>query len=181
MLFLSNTSSPTATVYADFSSWRACLIYPPWTQSSLFLTSPPENYHMTYLQVEFKNKQYKWTYLQNRKRLTDSENKVMVVGGRRMDTCYMYGWVPLLFIWNDHNIVNWLYPSTKSCGSAGKKSARNAGDLGSIPRLGRSPEKGKATWILHSGLENSMDSPQGCKESDTTERLPLSLSIQNEL
>ena len=28
-------------------------------------------------------------------------------------------------------------------GSAGKKSARNAGDLGSIPGLGRSPEKGK--------------------------------------
>ena len=22
---------------------------------------------------------------------------------------YMYGWVPLLFFWNYHNIVNWLY------------------------------------------------------------------------
>ena len=31
------------------------------------------------------------------------------------------------------------------CDSAGKESARNAGDLGSIPGLGRSPEKGKAT------------------------------------
>ena len=31
------------------------------------------------------------------------------------------------------------------CGSAGKESARNAGDLGSIPGLGRSPVKGKAT------------------------------------
>ena len=30
-------------------------------------------------------------------------------------------------------------------GSAGKKSARNVGDLGSVPGLGRSPEKGKAT------------------------------------
>ena len=29
--------------------------------------------------------------------------------------------------------------------SAGKESACNAGDLGSIPGLGRSPEKGKAT------------------------------------
>ena len=32
-----------------------------------------------------------------------------------------------------------------SCGSAGKESACNAGDLGLIPGLGRSPEKGKAT------------------------------------
>ena len=32
-----------------------------------------------------------------------------------------------------------------SCGSAGKESACNAGDLGSIPGLGRSLEKGKAT------------------------------------
>ena len=31
------------------------------------------------------------------------------------------------------------------CGSAGKESACNVGDLGSIPRLGRSLEKGKAT------------------------------------
>ena len=29
--------------------------------------------------------------------------------------------------------------------SAGKESACNAGDLGLIPGLGRSPEKGKAT------------------------------------
>ena len=31
------------------------------------------------------------------------------------------------------------------CGSAGKESSCNAGDLGSIPGLGRSLEKGKAT------------------------------------
>ena len=29
------------------------------------------------------------------------------------------------------------------CGSAGKESTRNAGDLGSILELGRSPEEGK--------------------------------------
>ena len=29
------------------------------------------------------------------------------------------------------------------CGSAGKESASNAGDLGSIPGLGRSPGEGK--------------------------------------
>ena len=31
------------------------------------------------------------------------------------------------------------------CGSAGKESACNAGDLGSIPGLGRSPGEGKGT------------------------------------
>ena len=32
------------------------------------------------------------------------------------------------------------------CGSAGKKSACNAEDLGSIPGLGRSPREGKVIW-----------------------------------
>ena len=31
------------------------------------------------------------------------------------------------------------------CGSAGKESVCNVGDLGSIPGLGNPPEKGKAT------------------------------------
>ena len=44
-----------------------------------------------------------------------------------------------------------------SCGSAGKKSARNAGDLGSIPGLGRFPGGGKGYPLQYSGLENSMD------------------------
>ena len=42
-------------------------------------------------------------------------------------------------------------------GSAGKKSACNAGDLGSIPGLGRSPGEGKGYPLQYSGLENSMD------------------------
>ena len=46
-------------------------------------------------------------------------------------------------------------------------------DLGSIPGLGRSPGEGKAYPLQCSGLENSMDSPWGLKESDTTERLSL--------
>ena len=41
--------------------------------------------------------------------------------------------------------------------SAGKESACNAGDLGSIPGLGRSPEEGKGYPVQYSGLENSMD------------------------
>ena len=44
-----------------------------------------------------------------------------------------------------------------SCGSTGKESACNAGDLGSIPRLGRSPGEGKGYPFQYSGLENSMD------------------------
>ena len=43
------------------------------------------------------------------------------------------------------------------CGSAGKESACNAGDLGSIPGLGRSPGEGKGYPFQCSGLENSMD------------------------
>ena len=43
------------------------------------------------------------------------------------------------------------------CGSAGKASACNAGDLGSIPGLGRSPGEGKGYPLEDSGLENFMD------------------------
>ena len=43
------------------------------------------------------------------------------------------------------------------CGSAGKESTCNAGDLGSIPGLGRSPGEGKGYPLQYSGLENSMD------------------------
>ena len=37
------------------------------------------------------------------------------------------------------------------------QSARSAGDLGSIPGLGRFPGKGKGYPLQYSGLENSMD------------------------
>ena len=41
--------------------------------------------------------------------------------------------------------------------SAGKESACNVGDLGSIPGLGRSPGEGKGYPLQYTGLENSMD------------------------
>ena len=47
------------------------------------------------------------------------------------------------------------------CGSAGKQSACNAGDLGLIPGLGRSPGEGKSYPLQYSGLENSMDHSTG--------------------
>ena len=43
------------------------------------------------------------------------------------------------------------------CGSAGKETTCNVGDLGSIPQLGRSPGKGKDYPLQYYGLENSMD------------------------
>ena len=55
------------------------------------------------------------------------------------------------------------------CGSAGKESACNVGDLGLIPGLGRSPGEGKGYPLQYSGLENSMDSiVHEVTKSDTT-------------
>ena len=54
------------------------------------------------------------------------------------------------------------------CGSAGEESACNAGDLSSIPGLGRCPGEGKGYSLQYSGLENSMES-----ESDRIEGLSL--------
>ena len=42
-------------------------------------------------------------------------------------------------------------------GSDGKVSAYNAGDLGLIPGLGRSPEEGNGNPLQYSCLENPMD------------------------
>ena len=43
------------------------------------------------------------------------------------------------------------------CGSAGKESACNAGDLGSIPGLGGSPGEGNGYPLQYPCLENPMD------------------------
>ena len=40
--------------------------------------------------------------------------------------------------------------------SVGKESTCNAGDLGSIPGVGRSPEEGNSDPLQYSSLENSM-------------------------
>ena len=65
------------------------------------------------------------------------------------------------------------------CGSADEESACNAGDLVSIPGLGRSPGKGKGYPLQYSGLENSMDCiVHGVsRESNMTERPSLSHHI----
>ena len=43
-------------------------------------------------------------------------------------------------------------------GSDGKEFACNAGDLGSVPGLGRSPREGNGYPLQYSSLENCMDS-----------------------
>ena len=62
-------------------------------------------------------------------------------------------------------------------GSAGKESASSAGDLGSIPGLGRSSGEGKGYQLQYSGLENFTDClvHRVAKSTDTTERLSLAL------
>ena len=64
------------------------------------------------------------------------------------------------------------------CSSAGKESAYNAGDLGSIPGLGRSPGGRHGNPLKYLCLENPHGqrslagySPCGQKEPDKTERL----------
>ena len=62
-----------------------------------------------------------------------------------------------------------------SSGSDGKESACSAGDLGSIPGLGRSPGEGERlpTPVFWPGEFHGLYSSWGLKESDTTEWLSL--------
>ena len=54
-------------------------------------------------------------------------------------------------------IYYWVKKEGFPCGSAGKESACNVGDLGLIPGSGRSPGEGKGYPLQYFGLENSMD------------------------
>ena len=68
----------------------------------------------------------------------------------------------------------WGFPG----GSDGKQSACNVRDPGLIPGSGISPREGNGNTLQYSCLESSTDkgdSPWALKESDTTERLTLSL------
>ena len=69
-------------------------------------------------------------------------------------------------------------------GSDGEESCCNAGDLGLIPGLERSPGGGHGNSLQYSCLENPMDrgdwrGPWGRKESDTTEQLLLHYQLLN--
>ena len=69
-------------------------------------------------------------------------------------------------------------------GSDGEESTCNAGDLVSIPRLGRIPGAEHGNPFQYSCLENphGQRSPEGCgpwnhKELDTTERLSTHITV----
>ena len=70
---------------------------------------------------------------------TTSQNKTLRVGGRFDEIRF-------------HRILKGF-----PCGSISKESTCSAGDLGSIPVLGRSPGEGKCCPLQYSGLENSID------------------------
>ena len=61
------------------------------------------------------------------------------------------------------------------CGSSGKESTCNAGDLGSIPGLGRYSGEGKgySTLVFWPGEFQGLYGTWGCQELDTTEQLSI--------
>ena len=110
---------------------------------------------------------------------------------RHRITCFLFhSCSSLQGITNNHTFLPIIHLST--CGlhnthththgfpgsSAGKESAFNGADLGSIHGLGRCPGAGHGNPLQYSCLENPHGqgslrhySPWGCKESDMTERL----------
>ena len=74
-----------------------------------------------------------------------------------------------------HIYVNQGFPG----GSDNKKSTCNAGDLGLIPGLGRSPGEGNDDQFQYSRLKNPVDrgtwrpAIHGAAESDMTEKLSM--------
>ena len=54
-------------------------------------------------------------------------------------------------------IYIYIYAHKSHGGSEVKVSASNAGDLGLIPGLGRSPDEGNGNPLQYSCLENPMD------------------------
>ena len=58
---------------------------------------------------------------------------------------------------NVQNLIASLYTGGLPCGSAGKESACNAGDLGLVPEFGRSPAEENGNPFQYSCLENPMD------------------------
>ena len=76
-----------------------------------------------------------------------------------------------LMIGPNYLMVPWGFPDS----SVGKESTCNAGDPSLIPELGGSPGERKGYPLQYSGLEKSMDCIVHGVQSDTTERLSLSL------
>ena len=77
------------------------------------------------------------------------------------------------FTWDVNKKIQKARLKTGSLGflssSAGKESACNAGDPGSIPGSGRSTGEWISYPLWYSGLKNSMDYPRSREESDMAE------------
>ena len=69
------------------------------------------------------------------------------------------GWQMINIYWTEWNSFLLPYPLEVGFpgGSDGKESACNAGDLGSVPGLERSPGGWHSNLLQYSSLENSMD------------------------
>ena len=90
---------------------------------------------------------------------------------------YMCQWVfpkNKNFFFINHNMIIKGFPGDAD----GEESTCNAGNLGSIPGLGRSPGEGNGSPFQYSCLENPMEGEEpgslqstGRKESDITEQL----------
>ena len=84
-------------------------------------------------------------------------------------------WVECPVLCSRSFLVTTLAPLGFPCGSAGKESTCNAGDVGSIPGSGRFPWRRDRipTPVFWPGEFHELDSPWGRKESDTTEQLSV--------
>ena len=84
---------------------------------------------------------------------TKSSASLKAVG---KESTYNAGDSSLKICWRRDRLPNLVFLGFPGS-SAGKESTCSAGDLGSIPGLGRSPGEGKGYPLQYSGLENSMD------------------------
>ena len=78
----------------------------PGYLGQIFRKTPMDMYTLLYL---------KWITNKDLLYSTDNSAQCYVAAWMGGDSghAYMNGWVPWLYTWNCHNIVNWLYPSTK--------------------------------------------------------------------
>ena len=98
--------------------------------------------------------------MQDSKRDTDVQNSLLdsvgegeggMIWENGIETC-------IISYMNCFNVTSTTFPG----GSEVKVSACNAGDLGSIPGLGRSPGEGNGNPLQYSYLENPMDRGAWC-------------------
>ena len=99
------------------------------------------------VQIKFAVIAYKWPKIQNQ--LWNRGRLNTRILSFKILSCSDWLWASLGLPWG--------FP----CGSAGKESAYNVGNLGSIPELGRSSGEGNGYPLQYSGLENSMDYSRG--------------------